>query len=98
MKKTVPLFLLMITGLLVCGCVYTDISVPMSRDFRNTRVVTKKGEATCRSVLWLVAWGDAGLQKAAADGQLVSLEYADAAYLNILFGLYMSKTTVVYGN
>ena len=55
MKNTIARFLLMLTGLLLGGCVYTDISVPMSRDFRNTRVVTKKGEATCRSVLWLAA-------------------------------------------
>ena len=50
------------------------------------------------SVAWLVAWGDAGLQKAAQNGQLTTLDYADRAFVNILFGLYMSNTTVVYGN
>lgn len=80
------------------GCIYSDVRVPMSSEFRNTQVVTKSGKATMRSVAWLVAWGDAGLQKAAADGQLTTLEYADRAFLNVCFGLYMSSTTVIYGN
>jgi hypothetical protein len=80
------------------GCVYSDFRVPLSREFRSTGVVTKQGEATCRSVAWIAAWGDAGLQKAATNGKLTSIEYADRSFLNILFGLYMSNTTVVYGN
>ena len=56
--------------LLVSGCVYSDVRVPMSGEFRNTRTVTRSGEATTRSVAWLVAWGDAGLQKAAENGGL----------------------------
>lgn len=90
--------LALVAGLSLSGCVYSDVRVPMSSEFRNTRTVTRSGEATTRSVAWLVAWGDAGLQKAAANGQLTTLEYADRAFLNILFGLYMSNTTVVYGN
>ena len=80
------------------GCVYSDVRVPLSRELRNTKTAAKSGEATTRSVAWLVAWGDAGLQKAAANGQLTTLEYADRTFLNVLFGLYMSNTTVVYGN
>jgi len=82
----------------LCGCIYSNVQVPMSSEFRNTQTVTKAGAATTRSVAWLVAWGDAGLQTAAKNGQLTSLEYADRAFVNVLFGLYMSNTTVVYGN
>lgn len=98
MKQNVPAILLSVACLTLCGCVYTDVRVPMSGEFRTTRVAPKSGKAKIQSVAWLVAWGDAGLQKAAADGQLSSIEYADQAFLNILFGLYMSRTTVVYGN
>ena len=80
------------------GCVYSNVRVPMSTEFRNTRVVNKSGEASTHSIAWLVAWGDAGLQKAASNGGLATLEYADHSFMNILFGLYMSNTTVVYGN
>jgi hypothetical protein len=84
--------------LVLCGCIYSNVRVPLSSEFRNTRTVAKSGAATTRSVAWLVAWGDAGLQKAAANGQLTSIEYADRGFVNIAFGLYMSNTTVVYGN
>jgi hypothetical protein len=90
--------LAVLASLSLTGCVYTNVRVPMSSEFRNTRTVTKSGEATTRSVAWLVAWGDAGLQKAATNGHLTSLEYADHSFFNILFGLYLSNTTIVYGN
>jgi hypothetical protein len=90
--------LAVLASLSLTGCVYTIVRVPMSSEFRNTRTVTKSGEATIQSVAWLVAWGDAGLQKAATNGHLTSLEYADHAFFNILFGLYLSNTTIVYGN
>jgi len=84
--------------LTLTGCIYSNVRVPMSSEFRSTRTVTKSGEATTRSVAWLVAWGDAGLQQAAANGRLTTLEYADHSFYNILFGLYMSNTTIIYGN
>jgi TRL-like protein family len=85
-------------SLLLSGCIYSQVRVPMSSDFRNTKTVTKSGQATSRSYCWLVAYGDAGLQKAAANGGLTTLEYADVEYLNICAGLYMSRTTILYGN
>jgi hypothetical protein len=98
MKQPASALLIALTCLSLCGCIYTDVRVPLSGEFRTTRVAQKSGEATVRSVAWLAAWGDGGLQKAAANGNLTSIEYADHAFLNILFGLYMSSTTVVYGN
>jgi len=99
MKKSprlLPVILLACLGL--SGCVYSNIRVPLSSEFQNTRTVNRSGSAKTQSILWLVAWGDAGLQKAAQNGTLNTLEYADRAFVNILFGLYMSNTTVVYGN
>ena len=98
MKTVRPVFALLAFCLMLTGCVYSNVRVPMSTEFRNTHVVTKSGEAKIHSVAWLVAWGDSGLQKAASNGGLTTLEYADHSFLNILFGLYMSNTTVVYGN
>ena len=88
---------LLTAGLLSGGCVYTQVRMPRSREFRDTHVAGKQGEATVRSVAWLVSWGDAGLQKAAENGGLETLAYADVKVRNILFGLYLSNTTVVYG-
>jgi len=98
MRKPAALAVLAACCLPLAGCIYSDFRVPMSKEFRDTRVVTKSGRATTRSVAWLVAWGDAGLQQAAEEGGLETLAYADRAFVNVLFGLYMSNTTVVYGN
>ena len=98
MKIKICALIVMLAWLCCSGCIYSDIRVPMSRDFRNTRKVEKSGEATTQSVAWLVAWGDAGLQKAAENGGLETLSYADRSFFNLFFGLYMRNTTVVYGN
>lgn len=91
---------LMVAGACLClsGCMYSQVRVPLSSEFRNTKTVNKSGESTARSILWLVAWGDAGLQKAASNGGLTTMEYADKEYLSICAGLYMSSTTIIYGN
>jgi len=80
------------------GCMYSQVRVPLSSEYRNTKTVNKSGHATARSYCWMVALGDAGLQAAAANGGLTTMEYADVEILYICAGLYMSRTTIVYGN
>lgn len=79
------------------SCLYTNIVTPLDEDVGNTLVATKRGEATSYSFLWLVAFGDAGLQAAAKDGGLTRMHSADRQYVSVLFGLYLSRTTIVYG-
>ncbi len=85
-------------SLWLSGCMYSQVRLPMSSEFRNTKTVNKSGHATARSYFWMVALGDAGLQAAAANGGLTTMEYADFENLYICAGLYMSRTTIVYGN
>lgn len=98
MKKQILLSVLIMSILGSSGCVYSNVRVPMSKDFQNTGRVEKMGQSTSRSVAWLVAWGDSGLQAAAKEGNLQTLEYVDYQFINVIFGLYMSQTTIVYGN
>lgn len=80
------------------GCMYSQVRVPLSSEFRNTKTVNKSGHSTARSFCWMVALGDGGLQAAAANGGLSTMEYADVEILYICAGLYMSRTTIIYGN
>ncbi len=91
--------LLIAPVLIACtsGCVYSNFRVPVSRDFRNTAKATKSGVSSSRSVAWIAAWGDGGLQAAAEQGDLQTLEYVDYQFMNIFFGLYMHRKTIVYG-
>ncbi|MBL8900541.1 MAG: TRL-like family protein [Planctomycetes bacterium] len=83
--------------LLAPSCIYTNVVTTLDEDVDATPVATKRGESTARSFLWLVALGDAGLQAAAQNGGLTKMHSADVQYVSVLFGLYFSRTTIVYG-
>ena len=80
------------------GCLYGNVSIPLDTDLDKTRLGSKVGTSQYQSVLGLVAWGDAGTQAAAKDGEITTLNQADTRILIVLFGLYYRQTTVVYGD
>ena len=83
---------------LLSGCVYANIKIPLDIDLNETELGSKVGESESYSVLFgLVAWGDSGTQAAAADGNITILRHADAKLFNVL-GVYTRATTVVYGD
>ena len=84
--------------LLVCtGCVYTRVTVPLDTDLQETDLGDKTGKSEYQSVLWLVAWGDSGMQAAAEQGGITTLKHADQEVMSVLFGLYYRQRTIVYG-
>jgi hypothetical protein len=54
--------------------------------------------ASNHSVLWLFAWGDAGVKKAAENGGLKVVNHMDMGVQSYVFGLYMKRETIVYGD
>lgn len=89
--------LLLLTALSLPGCLYTNVTVPLDTDLDRTELGSKVGRSRAHGVMFLVAWGDAGTQAAAEDGQIEVLTHADMERFVILFGLYGRLTTVVYG-
>jgi hypothetical protein len=83
---------------LLSGCVYSNVSIPLDTDLHETKLGSKVGESQAQSILWLVAWGDAGTQAAAKDGGITTLRHADQNTLQVLLGLYTRYTTIVYGD
>jgi hypothetical protein len=83
--------------LLVPGC-YINTMIPMDHDLDQTELGSKVGRASVKSVLWAVAWGDAGTQAAAAEGGLKTINHADREIFVVLGGVYARMTTVVYGD
>ncbi len=84
--------------MLLPSCVYTHVTVPLDTDLNNTKLGSKQGQSEFNSVLWAVAWGDAGTQAAATDGGLTNLTHMDREILSILGGLYYRQRTIVYGD
>jgi len=83
---------------LLASCVYTKVRVPLDEDLNKTRLGDRTGQAEFQSVLWLAAWGDAGTQAAAQQGELETINHADREIFSILGGLYYRQTTIVYGD
>ncbi len=92
------LLVLLCISVALSGCLFTHVKTPYDTNLDKTVLGAKKGEATLRSVLWLVAWGDAGTAAASDNGQIKTLNQMDREILSVLFGLYYQETTIVYGN
>jgi hypothetical protein len=100
----VILSLLCLGLLLVNGCAmavapvngfwYTDVKGPLEANSVGT--ATKTGEATCKSVLGLVATGDASIEAAAKNGGITKIHHVDFKSWSLL-GFYAEFTTIVHG-
>jgi hypothetical protein len=80
------------------GCLYANVKAPLDTDVSNTELGNRVGRSTAQSVLWLVAWGDAGTEAAAKEGNISVIKHMDQEALVILFGAYAKQTTIVYGD
>lgn len=97
MRTLTPLALLAALFMLP-SCLYTNIQTTLDTDLNQTKLGSKVGEAEVQSVLWLVAWGNGGINAAAKEGGITTVNHADQKVFGLLFGLYSSQTTVVYGD
>jgi len=87
-----------ILSTMLSGCVYMNIRAPMDTDVARTQLGSKVGRSTSQSVLWLFAWGDSGVEAAAAQGELETINHLDVEYFLVLFGVYVERTTIAYGD
>ncbi len=81
----------------LAGCAYVNTRAPYDDNLNETTLGSKIGRASNHSILWLFAWGDASYAAAAADGDIEVLKHSDVEYFTVLFGLYMRRTIIVYG-
>jgi hypothetical protein len=96
MKYLRLLILTLLAGL--SGCIYANVRAPFDSDLNKTELGTKVGRASSQSILWLVAWGDEGIQAAAKNGNLSVINHADQEIFSVLFGAYTKHTIIVYGD
>ena len=98
MKPVVVVALIVCSLLMLSGCIYTHVTMPLSTELNKTELGHKRGEASMYSYLWLVALGDAGAAAAAKQGGITVLTHMDREYLMIFYGIYTRQTTIVYGD
>ena len=92
------LLLGLILGTLFSGCVYSNIRVPLDEDLWKTELGSKVGIASNYSILWLFAWGDAGVKQAAENGGVSTVQHMDMGIESYVFGAYIRRDTIVYGD
>lgn len=78
------------------GC-FINAKIPLDRNLDRTKMGDKVGRSHVRGVLWFFAWGDGGIQAAALDGRMETVHHADLELFLVLAGLYVRRTTIVYG-
>jgi TRL-like protein family len=80
------------------GCMYSDLRLPYDIDVDQTQLGSKIGRADARSIMFLVSWGDASTAAAADNAQIKNIKHLDIEYKVILWGLYLRRTTIAYGD
>ena len=78
------------------GGIYTDVSLPNDAHMEASANPTKTGTASCKSILFLVAWGDCSVDAAMKAGKMSKVHHVDNEFTNILF-VYTATKTVAYG-
>lgn len=96
-RLIVPLSAVLVAASL-SGCIYSNATTPLDENVQETRIGSKQGRASVYIVAWLVAWGDAGVEAAARDGNLQVIHHLDIERRVVLFGLFSRITTIAYGD
>lgn len=79
----------------VNGAIYQKTQSAVSAT--DNALGSKKGEATATSILGLVAYGDASIQKAAKEAGITKISHVDQKSKSVL-GLFSKYTIIVYGD
>jgi len=83
---------------IVSGCAYLHIQRPLDTNFDATQLGLKEGRSSSYSILWIIAWGDAGTKAAAKQGGIKIIRHADTEIKSVFLGSYTRITTVIYGD
>ena len=80
----------------VTGFMYSNIKAPMAVNQAGDKP-QRVGRASVRSILGILATGDASIATAARNGGIREIHYVDYESQNF-FGVLAEYTVVVYGN
>ena len=79
------------------GSIYTQLKLPVAvTEFKATSTKLKVGKAECKSILGMVATGDASIDTAAKNAGITVIHHVDWEAENIL-GIIGTYRCVVYG-
>jgi len=80
----------------VTGFLFSNVSGPIIAT-ANPDKPTKVGKSSAKSVLGLIARGDASIEAAMKNGGITKIHHVDYK-TTVLFGVLAQTTTIVYGD
>lgn len=79
------------------GVIFTNIHAPQSLSIGGQDLGARRGKASCKALLGIVAWGDCSAKAAADAGNITQIKQLDYEFFNFLI-FWQSLTTVAYGD
>lgn len=77
--------------------VFTSVKYPLAvTNVKGETQNLKRGEASCSSILGIVAIGDASIETARLNGGITKIHWVDVSVMSIL-GIYAEWKVIVYG-
>ncbi len=98
MEKITRIAIVILSIIMLNGCIYTHVTMPLGTELNKTELGHKQGDSSMYSLFWLFAWGDSGVASAARKGGISVMTHMDRDFESILFGFYTRTTTIVYGD
>ncbi len=83
-------------GLMPAGSIYSGVKMPLGAT-ANSGAAAKTGEASCISILSLIALGDCSIEAAKKNGGITKVTHVDWDVQNFL-GIYGKYKVVVSGD
>ncbi|VAX26255.1 hypothetical protein MNBD_NITROSPIRAE01-1228 [hydrothermal vent metagenome] len=90
---------------MLSGCLYSDVTLPLTHNFNNTKIGAKRIVLDERSVSSRlvgadisVAWSEDLILQEAKNAGIHDLSFAERRILSVLFGTYMHHELIIYGD
>jgi len=87
------------------GCLYSNVTLPLTRNFKDTKIGAKRIVLDERSVSsrlvgadFSLTWSEDLIEQEAKNAGMQDLSFAEQRILSILFGTYVHRELIIYGD
>lgn len=96
---------LIFLSFMLSGCLYSDVTLPLTQNFNNTKIGAKRIVLDERSLSSRlvgadisVAWSEDLILQEAKNAGMQDFSFAERRTLSILFGTYIHHELIIYGD
>ena len=88
-----------LAGCGVTGLLYTEVTLPLDLDARDTATQPRSGDSAWKTFNYVVRvdWSGSAIADAAHRAGLTEIHFADLRVQSVLLGVWSQRTAIVYG-